>query len=73
MVCEEYEVPARKHTQFATYIQDLEKNGLIKTETRREEEGGRALYIYIMNIPPKELAKKLEYIMETDAVEEGSE
>ena len=73
VVCEEYEVPARKHTQFATYIQDLEKNGLIKTETRREEEGGRALYIYIMNIPPKELAKKLEYIMETDAVEEGSE
>ena len=31
------------------------------------------MYIYIMNIPPKELAKKLEYIMETDAVEEGSE
>ncbi len=73
VVCEEYEVPARKHTQFAVYVQDLEKNGLIKTETRREEEGGRALYIGITNIPPRELARKLEYIMETDAEEEDTE
>ena len=66
IVCEEYEVPARKHTQFASYISDLAKEGLVRTEIRREEEGGRAMYISIDSIPPKELAKKIEYLIETD-------
>lgn len=64
VVCEEYNVPAKKHTQYYTYIQDLEKQGLVKTNVRREPDGGRATYIAIDNIPPKELAHKLEYLLD---------
>jgi archaeal cell division control protein 6 len=64
VVCEEYEQVARKHTQFWTYIQDMEHSGLLSTEVKSEIEGGRVTYISIPNIPPKELAKKLEYLME---------
>ncbi|MGI6008878.1 MAG: cell division control protein 6, partial [Methanomethylophilus sp.] len=70
VVCEEYEVPARRHTQFASYISDLARDGLVRTEVRREEEGGRAMYIIIDDIPPRELAKKLEYLIETDQLAE---
>ncbi len=65
IVCEEYEHPARKHTQFWTYVQDMEHSGILSTEVRSEMEGGRVTYISIPNIPPKELAKKLEYLLDT--------
>lgn len=64
VVCEEYEQIARKHTQFWTYVQDLERAGLLSTVVRSEGERGRTTLISIPNIPPKELAKKLEYLME---------
>ena len=66
VVCEEYGVPARKHTQFWTYVQGLERNGFVSTEVRSEQDGGRSTYIGIPNIPPRELAKKLEYIIDRD-------
>lgn len=66
VVCEEYGVPAKKHTQYYTYVQDMEKKGLLRTEVRRDTEGGRATFISIVNIPPKELANKLEYLLEKD-------
>ncbi len=64
VVCEEYDQVARKHTQFWTYVQDMEHMGLLSTEVKSEIEGGRVTYISIPNIPPKELAKKLEYLLE---------
>ena len=65
VVCEEYGQEARKHTQFWTYVQDMEKMNLLDTIVRNETEGGRVTYISIPNIPPKELAKKLEYMLDT--------
>ncbi len=65
VVCEEYSHVARKHTQFYTYIQDMEKQNLLSTIVRSEVDGGRVTYISIPNIPPKELAKKLEDILES--------
>lgn len=64
VVSEEYEQAPRKHTQFWTYVQDLEKQNLIRIVVKSEPDGGRSSYISIPNIPPRELAKKLEYILE---------
>jgi cell division control protein 6 len=64
VVCEEFSHTARKHTQFWMYVQDLERAGFVSTEVRNEQEGGRVTYISITNIPPKELAKKIEYLLE---------
>ncbi|MDR2698396.1 MAG: AAA family ATPase [Candidatus Methanoplasma sp.] len=65
VVCEEYGQSARKHTQFWTYVQEMEKMNLLDTIVRSEAEGGRVTYISIPDIPPKELAKKLEYLLES--------
>ena len=67
VVCEEYNVPAKKHTQFYTYVMDMEKMALLRTEVKREPDGGRVTYISIDNIPPKELANKLEYLLDEEA------
>ena len=66
IVCEEYETTARKHTQFWTYITDLEKNGLIKTTSQKADSGpgGLTAYISLQDIPAKVLAKKLETLLE---------
>lgn len=66
VVCEEYETTARKHTQFWTYITDLEKNGLIKTTSQKADSGpgGHTAYISLQDIPAKVLAKKLEALLE---------
>ena len=66
VVCEEYETTARKHTQFWTYITDLEKNGLIKTTSQKADSGpgGHTAYISLQDIPSKVLAKKLEVLLE---------
>ena len=64
VVCEEYGQPARKHTQFWSYVQEMEKMNLLDTMVKSESEGGRVTYISIPDIPPKELAKKLEYMLE---------
>lgn len=73
VVCEEYNQVPRKHTQFWKYIQNMENLSLISTEVRSEPDGGRTTYISIQNIPPKELAKKLEYILDSDTVIEEYE
>lgn len=65
VVCEEYEQTARKHTQFWTYVQNMEKLGLVTTEMKVEADRGRITFISVPNIPPRELAKKLEYLLET--------
>ncbi|MDR1954921.1 MAG: AAA family ATPase [Candidatus Methanoplasma sp.] len=65
VVCEEYGQAARKHTQFWTYVQDMEKMNLLDTIVRSEAEGGRVTYISLPDIPPKELAKKLETFLDS--------
>ncbi|MDR1690997.1 MAG: AAA family ATPase [Candidatus Methanoplasma sp.] len=65
VVCEEYGQTARKHTQFWTYVQDMEKMNILDTVVKSEAEGGRVTYISIPNIPPKELARKLENLLDS--------
>lgn len=66
VVCEEYGETARKHTQFWTYVQNLEKTGVITTAVRGDADGsgGRTTYISLPDIPSKVLAHKLEDIMD---------
>lgn len=65
VVCEEYGFPCRKHTQFWTYIQDLEKQGIIRTVIKTDSEG-RTTLISLPEIPAKILADKLEVMIESD-------
>jgi cell division control protein 6 len=64
IVCEEYGREPRKHTQFWTYIQDMDRQNLLETIVRNEKEGGRITYISLPDIPSKVLAKKLETLLE---------
>jgi cell division control protein 6 len=67
VVCEEYGVPARKHTQFWTYVQDLDAANLIQTVVRGDrEDGGRTTFISLPDIPSKVLAERVESLMESD-------
>ena len=65
IVCEEYEVQARKHTQFWGYVQKLEKNGLIMTVVKNDPDGGRTTLISIPDIPSKVLVEKLVDMIES--------
>ena len=64
IVCEEYGREPRKHTQFWTYIQDMDRQNLLEAIVRNEKEGGRITYISLPDIPSKVLAKKLETLLE---------
>ena len=66
VVCEEYEIPARKHTQFWKYIQDLEKLGFLRTKVQNDGNSGRNTKISLPDVPSKVLAKKLEELLEED-------
>ena len=66
VVCEEYEVAARKHTQFWIYVQDLEKIGLLKTKVSSDGKS-RTTLISLPDIPSKVLAKKMEEILDSDS------
>lgn len=66
IACEEYDVPARKHTQFWSYIQDLEKIGLVKTKVSSDGKG-RSTLISLPDIPSKELARKLAELLDEGA------
>ena len=63
VVCEEYNETARKHTQFWTYVQNLEKAGIVTTSVKGDRDGGRTTYISLPDIPSKVLALKLESII----------
>ncbi len=65
VVCEEYGVAARKHTQFWTYIQDLEKAGFLRTVVRNDGNG-RTTLISLPDIPSKVLAAKMEAILDRE-------
>ncbi|MCL2143238.1 MAG: AAA family ATPase [Methanomassiliicoccaceae archaeon] len=64
VVCEEYGETARKHTQFWTYVKDIEKTGIITTSVKGDADGGRTTYISLPDIPSRVLAQKLESMIE---------
>lgn len=66
IVCEEYEVPARKHTQFWGYVQDLEKVGLVKTRVSSSGKGGRTTTVSLPDIPSKVLALKVADMLDSE-------
>ena len=61
IVCEEYEVPARKHTQFYGFTDTLVKDNLLAC---RNADEGKAKVYSIQDIPPKQMCKKLEELIE---------
>jgi len=69
IVCEEYEVPARKHTQFWGYVQDLEKVGLVKTRVSSSGKGGRTTTVSLPDIPSKVLALKVADMLDSELSE----
>jgi cell division control protein 6 len=71
IVCEEYGESPRKHTQFWTYIQDIEKLGVIRTVVLNDS-GGRTTMITLPGIPSKVLSEKMEGLLEARS-RDGSE
>lgn len=71
IVCEEYNIPARKHTMFWKYIQDLEKIGLIRTRVITDGKNGRTTKLSLPDIPSKVLAKKVADMIDEDLKEQG--
>ena len=64
VVCEEYGTEPRKHTQFWTYVQDLEKQNLIATEMSTDDTaGGRTKMIKLKDIPSKTLSSVIEEML----------
>lgn len=63
IVCEEYGIQARKHTQYWTYLQDLEKLGIVRLKVVNDPSG-RITLISLPDIPSKVLAQKMESIIE---------
>ena len=63
VVCEEYGVQARKHTQFWTYLQDLDRIGVVKVGVSTDSNG-RVATVALPDIPSKVLAEKMEAIVE---------
>ena len=61
IVCEEYDVPARKHTQFFGYTDTLVKDNLLAC---RAADEGKAKVYSIQDVPPKQMCKKLEELIE---------
>ncbi len=67
VVCEEYEVPEKSHTQVWTYIGDLEKDGFVKTVKNFDEERATNVKnISLPDVPAYVLAKNIEKILEED-------
>lgn len=66
VACEEFNTQARRRTQFWRYVTDLENNGFVRTVEMRSDVGpGRNnLHVSLQEIPSKELAKKVESILE---------
>lgn len=72
VVCEEYGLKARKHTQFWSYLQDLDRMGIVKL-SQVTDLSGRSVNVALPDIPSKVLAAKMESIIEGMLEEEGDE
>lgn len=63
IACEEYDYPSRKHTQFWTYLQDLEKLAILKL-TAENGPTGKVIMVSLPDIPSKVLAQKMEALLD---------
>ena len=63
VVCEEFGLQARKHTQFWTYLQDLDRMGVVRVSVS-VDANGRVATVALPDIPSKVLAAKMEGILE---------
>jgi len=63
IVCEEYKVKQRGHTQFWKYLKDLDALGLIDAKISGEGVVGKTTLISLPEIPAKSLAGMLEGVL----------
>ena len=61
VVCEEYNVEARKHTQFASYIESLIKQNML---VNKGTDSTRSKLVGLPDIPARTLSKRIEAILE---------
>ena len=64
VACEEYGVPARKHTQFWKYLQSLEGAGVINLTASTADNLGKVILVSLPDIPSKVLAEKMTAMIE---------
>ncbi len=64
IACEEYDVPARKHTQFWKYLQDLDRSGALRLTPSTVDGLGKVILVSLSDIPAKVLAQKMETLIE---------
>lgn len=63
IACEEYDYPSRKHTQFWTYLQDLDNLGILKLSSE-SGPSGKVTMVSLPDIPSKVLASKMEALLD---------
>ncbi|MEM3587642.1 MAG: ORC1-type DNA replication protein [Candidatus Jordarchaeaceae archaeon] len=59
IVCEEYDITPRKHTQFWEYLKELEKQGIIATKISGTGTRGRTTLISLQDIPTSILEQEI--------------
>lgn len=64
IVCEEYGIPAKKHTQFWKYLQSLDNIGVLRLTRSTAENIGKVVLVSLTDVPSKVLAGKLEALIE---------
>ena len=72
VVCEEYNLKARKHTQYWNYLQDLDRAGVVKIEIV-DDSTGRNSIVKLTDIPSKVLAEKMESLIEEKLTEDDED
>ncbi|MCJ7422664.1 ORC1-type DNA replication protein [Candidatus Bathyarchaeota archaeon] len=63
IMCEEFNVKPKSHTQLWEYLQDLSATGIVETEVLSSTSRGRSTMIYLPRIPAHELEKELRSIL----------
>ncbi len=66
VVCEEFEEPAKSHTQIWNYVQYLAKLGVLKAEVAAAESRGRTNRISLPTIPAVELEREMAASLERE-------
>lgn len=69
VACEEYDVPARKHTQFWRYLQELDRIGLVRLTPSTVDGMGKVILVSLPDIPAKALAEKMVVLIEEGSAE----
>jgi cell division control protein 6 len=64
IICEEFNVKPKSHTQLWKYLQSFSTTGIVKTEISTIGFHGRSTIIYLPRIPADELEKELRAMLE---------